>query len=53
MFSNGRSSSWRRRNADLEPELLIAPAARRMLAAYAKAEKLAAYGERITDGPEC
>ncbi|HWC13814.1 MAG TPA: hypothetical protein VG929_04385 [Actinomycetota bacterium] len=31
-------------NADLEPELLAAPAARRLLATYARAEKLAAFG---------
>jgi hypothetical protein len=31
-------------NADLEPELLPAPLARRLLSAYARAEKLAAYG---------
>ena len=31
-------------NADLEPELLPAPLARRLLAVYARAEKLAAYG---------
>lgn len=31
-------------NAELQPELLSAPAARELLAAYAKAEKLAAFG---------
>jgi hypothetical protein len=31
-------------NADLEPELLSAPVARKLLAAYARAEKLAAFG---------
>ena len=31
-------------NADLEPELLPAPVARKLLAAYARAERLAAYG---------
>ena len=31
-------------NADLEPELLSAPAARRLMAAYARAGKLAAFG---------
>ncbi len=31
-------------NADLEPELVPAPIARRLLAAYARAENLAAYG---------
>ena len=31
-------------NADLEPELLAAPAARKLLAAYARAERLAAFG---------
>jgi hypothetical protein len=36
------SSSWR--SADLEPELLTGPQARRRLAPYAKAEKLVAFG---------
>jgi hypothetical protein len=31
-------------NADLEPELLSAPAARQLLEVYARAEKLAAFG---------
>lgn len=31
-------------NADLEPELLSGPAARRLLDAYARAQRLAAYG---------
>ena len=31
-------------NAELEPELLAAPAARRLLEAYAQAQRLAAYG---------
>ena len=31
-------------NADLEPELLSAPAPRRLLTAYSRAEKLAAFG---------
>jgi hypothetical protein len=31
-------------NAELQPELLPAPAADRLLAAYARAEKLAGYG---------
>ncbi|MGH2779726.1 MAG: hypothetical protein ACRDJB_13890, partial [Actinomycetota bacterium] len=34
-------------NADLEPELLSAGAARNLLAAYARAEKLAAYGKTL------
>ena len=33
-------------NAELQPELLPAAAADRLLAAYARAEKLAAYGVR-------
>ena len=31
-------------NADLEPELLSAPQARELLAAYARVEKLASFG---------
>ena len=31
-------------NADLEPDLMSAPGARKLLAAYARAEKLAAFG---------
>jgi hypothetical protein len=31
-------------NADLEPELLPAPVAHRLLASYARAEKLAGFG---------
>ncbi|MGH2697649.1 MAG: hypothetical protein ACRDJL_00440 [Actinomycetota bacterium] len=31
-------------NANLEPELLSAPAARRLLAVYARAQRLAAFG---------
>jgi hypothetical protein len=43
-------------NADLEPELLDAEGARRLLGAYARAEKLAAFGktvlaDRVADAP--
>jgi hypothetical protein len=34
-------------NADLEPELLNRPAARRLLDAYARAEKLASFGKTV------
>ena len=34
-------------NADLEPELLTSQAARNRLAAYARAEKLAAFGRTV------
>ena len=47
----------RKANADLEPELVDAEGARRLLGAYARAEKLAAFGKtvlahRIDDAPE-
>jgi hypothetical protein len=44
-------------NVDLEPELLPARVARKLLAAYARAERLAAYGvaalaPKVDDAPE-
>src|SRR5687767_2652770 len=44
-------------NADLEPELLTAPTARRLLKAYARAERLATFGiaalsRKLTDADE-
>ena len=34
-------------NAELEPDLVVADAARELLAMYARAEKLAAYGRTV------
>ena len=44
-------------NADLQPELVSAPLARRLLAAYARVEKLAAFGvaalaRKLDDAPD-
>ena len=44
-------------NADLEPQLVSAPLARKLLCAYARAEKLAAFGvaalaPKLADAPE-
>jgi hypothetical protein len=43
-FVNDAIESLEKANADLEPELLAAPDARKLLEAYARAEKLAAFG---------
>jgi 5-methylcytosine-specific restriction endonuclease McrA len=43
-FVDDAIQSLEKANADLEPELLTAPDARKLLEAYARAEKLAAFG---------
>lgn len=54
----GEAITWlEKSNADLEPELLSADAARALLADYARAEKLASFGktvlaQRISDAAE-
>ena len=46
-FIDDAIASLEKANAGLEPELLSAERARRLLKAYAKAEKLAAFGRTV------